>query len=68
MCRICEDEGCLNCDPNPDNIDFDHGGCRYCGDIDCTGSCALSDYDFEGDDFVCSTCNGGGCMRCEYDE
>jgi hypothetical protein len=23
MCEICDDEGCINCDPNPDNVDFD---------------------------------------------
>ena len=22
MCRICDDEGCINCDPNPDNVDI----------------------------------------------
>jgi len=31
MCQICEGEGCLNCDPNPDNI------CEICGDPDCEG-------------------------------
>lgn len=32
MCSICDDEGCLNCDPNPDNI------CE-CGNPDCEGEC-----------------------------
>ena len=31
MCRICDGEGCLNCDPNPDNI------CK-CGNPDCDGT------------------------------
>jgi hypothetical protein len=25
----------------------------------------MSDHDFEGEDYVCSRCNGAGCMKCE---
>lgn len=25
----------------------------------------FSDYDFEGDDYVCSRCNGAGCTKCD---
>lgn len=50
MCRICEGEGCLNCERDPDNIgDFSQFG----------------DDDFETEDYLCSRCNGGGCVKCE---
>ena len=29
MCRVCDGEGCLNCNPNPDNV------CTKCGNPDC---------------------------------
>ena len=35
------------------------GNCRYCD------AYLSSEYDYEGDDYVCTTCNGGGCTRCE---
>lgn len=25
----------------------------------------FSDHDFEGEDYVCSRCNGAGCTKCE---
>ena len=35
------------------------GECRYCD------AYLLSEYDLEGEGFVCSACNGGGCFYCE---
>ena len=35
------------------------GDCRYCDAYD------SSDYDYEGENFTCTICNGGGCIRCE---
>lgn len=37
----------------------DCGECKYCNAHD------SSDYDYEGEGFECSICNGAGCMRCE---
>ncbi len=37
----------------------DCGDCRYCDAVD------SSEYDYEGEDFACSRCNGAGCTRCE---
>ena len=37
----------------------DCGQCRYC---DAYGS---SEYDYEGENYDCTACNGGGCMNCE---
>lgn len=37
----------------------DCGSCKYCKAHD------SSDLDYETADYVCSTCNGGGCIRCE---
>ncbi len=35
------------------------GKCRYCD------AYLASDDDYETDDYECSTCNGGGCTKCE---
>lgn len=35
------------------------GDCRYCDAF------LSSDYDYETDEYLCSTCNGAGCARCE---
>lgn len=37
----------------------DCGSCKWCK------AHLSSDHDYETDDYVCSTCNGGGCMKCE---
>ena len=36
----------------------DCGECKYCKTYD------SSEYDYE-DGYVCSSCNGAGCIRCE---
>ena len=37
----------------------DCGTCKWCD------AYHSSEHDHEGEDFVCSTCNGAGCFRCE---
>lgn len=37
----------------------DCGDCRYCD------AYLSSEYDYEGEGFLCSVCNGGGCHNCE---
>lgn len=67
MCRICDGEGCVNCDPGP-GLEIEAGVCRYCGDPDCNGYCYMSEYDFEGEGFACTRCGGAGCAKCESSE
>ena len=35
------------------------GKCKYCN------ACLSSDHDYEGDDYMCSRCDGAGCTACE---
>ena len=42
-----------------DEVMCDCGECRYCR------AHSSSDHDYEGDDYVCSRCNGAGCTACE---
>lgn len=37
----------------------DCGECKYCEVF------LSSDYDYDSDDYVCQSCGGGGCVRCE---
>ena len=42
-----------------DEMLCDCGDCRYCNVY------LASDDDYEGDNYVCSRCDGGGCTKCE---
>lgn len=35
------------------------GKCKYCKAHD------SSEYDYEGEDYACTRCNGAGCTKCE---
>ena len=37
----------------------DCGNCKYCKVL------LESDHDYNGDEYICSACNGAGCNKCE---
>ena len=72
-CYICEKDfkpdkmighNCINIDGSAEMNNNDERLCN-CGDCRYCNAYLSSEDDYEGEGFTCSTCNGGGCTRCE---